>query len=444
MSITCTSLLNSIKNIPDYNVYGCVTSLSGMLIECNGINNFVEIGTICEIAIKNDQKILTEVIAIHPNKILLTPFTSMTGITIGCKVTPALNKFCISPDISWKGRIINSLCQPLDGKGELKNGNVEYSRHNNPPPANKRNILNQPLDLGIRAINTFIPFMHGQRLGIFAGSGVGKSILLSMINKFSKTDIKIIALIGERGREVNEFIHEYVGKDGLENTIIVVATSDEAPIIKRNAAYAAITIAEYFRDHGLNVLFLMDSITRFAMAQRDIGLSINEHPTSKGYTSTVFSELSKILERIGPGEKNQGNISGLITVLVEGDDTNEPISDAVRGIIDGHIILDRKISERGRYPSINILSSISRTIHKCHNSDTLQLVNNAKNLLSRYEEMKDMIKLGAYKKGNDLETDKSIKAYEALEKFISQEIHEESNMEQDLSELHKIMTKINN
>jgi flagellum-specific ATP synthase len=337
------------------------------------------------------------------------------------------------------GRVIDAFGQPLDGKGPLIKGSQAFDLQGIPTPAHQRKRVGGKINMGIRAINTFLTCCDGQRMGIFAGSGVGKSMMMAMITKFSDIEIKIIGLIGERGREVQEFIEDYLGEEGLAKAIVVVATSDESAIIRRQAAYLTLTLSEYFRDLGLNVLCMMDNLTRFAMAQREIGLAAGEPPTTKGYPPSVFSLLPKLLERAGPGAKGQGSITGLFSVLVENDDTNEPIADTVRGILDGHIVLDRKIARQGIYPAIDVLSSVSRTMPRCNNDYENNLVNRARGLLSTYDEMSDMIKLGAYKKGTDPEIDEAIDYHPAINAFISQNFNDSETLESSYKKLATLL-----
>ena len=294
------------------------------------------------------------------------------------------------------------------------------------------------VDLGVRAINTFLTCCRGQRLGIFSGSGVGKSVLLGMIARYTAADVNVIGLVGERGREVQEFIADNLGEDGLARTVVVAATSDEPPLMRRQAAYMTMALAEYFRDEGMDVLCTIDSVTRFAQAQREIGLSVGEPPTSKGYTPTVFAELPKLMERAGPGS-GKGTITGLFSVLVEGDDHNEPIADALRGILDGHIVLDRAIAERGRYPAINILRSLSRSMPDCNAPRENALVSEARAIISTYEDMAEMIRLGAYRPGSNEAVDSARHFYPAIEQFLAQDRAERSDLASGYAELARIL-----
>ena len=391
----------------------------------------------CKIINKNGKEIYSEVVGIKGKTTLLMTYDSVEGIGIWSSVHVIAHDQSIYPSPDWLGRVINSFGEPIDGKGPLQTGNMAYQLHNPPPKAYLRRKVSKKMDMGIRAINTFLTCCHGQRMGIFSGSGVGKSVMISMHTKYADSDVKVIGLIGERGREVREFLEDYLGEEGLSKAVVVVATSDESVLRRKQAAYLTMTLCDYYRDHGKNVLCLMDSITRFAMAQREIGLSVGEPPTTKGYTPSVFSELPKLLERAGPGTEGQGDVTAFFSVLVEGDDHNEPISDAVRGILDGHIVLTRKIASRGIYPAIDILHSISRTMPRCNTEYENKLIIKAKNLISQYVDMEDMIRIGAYKAGSDPITDEAIKYIDKINKFINQNYNEQDSIENSYKKLAK-------
>lgn len=413
------SLLSSLNNIPLSRVSGSVVSIKGLLIECAGLSYFISIGSRCLILTRDNKHIIAEVVGFKGDISLLMPFTSLEAVGPGCTVYFIEDQLSVYPCKEWLGRVINAMGEPIDDKGSLARGHHAYSLKSAPPPSHKRQRVGKKLDLGVRALNTFISCCNGQRMGIFAGSGVGKSMLIAMLTRFADTDIKVIGLIGERGREVQEFLHEYLGEEGLATAVVIVATSDESALMRRQAAYLTLTVSEYFRDQGNNVLCMMDSVTRFAMAQREIGLSVGEPPTSKGYTPTVFAELPKLLERAGPGTQ-EGAITGMFSVLVDGDDHNEPIADAVRGILDGHIVLERAIAERGRFPAINVLKSVSRTLPGCNSSQENALITYARKLMAAYHDMEELIRLGAYRKGSDPQIDLAIQYHAALEDFLSQ------------------------
>jgi flagellum-specific ATP synthase len=357
------------------------------------------------------------------------PFGSLDGVGLGCRAEIGVTEPVIYPDKSWLGRVINAFGEPVDGKGPLPVGRRAYPIHNMPPPAHSRQRVGGKIDLGVRAMNTFLTCCRGQRMGIFAGSGVGKSTLLSMMARHTDAEVSVIGLIGERGREAREFIEDDLGEEGMARSVVVVATSDEPPLVRRQAAYVTLAVSEFFRDQGAEVLCLMDSVTRFAMAQREISLSAGEPPASKGYTPSVFAELPRLLERAGPGAVGQGNITGLFTVLVEGDDHNEPISDAVRGILDGHIVLERSIGERGRFPAINILRSVSRTMPDCNTAEENALVSRARRMMATYEDMAELIRLGAYRKGTDPGVDESMVYWPRLEEFLTQKKADKTDLE---------------
>jgi flagellum-specific ATP synthase len=434
------SLISTIEEIPEINFYGKVTKVQGLLVECTGIHELVSVGSRCKIITRDGEAVLAEVIGFDGKEVMLMPFTEIDGIGGGCRVIVEKSESVVRPDISWMGRVINALGEPVDDGPPLIQGSVPYLLKNKPPPAHRRSQVKGKIDLGVRSINTFATCCKGQRIGIFAGSGVGKSMLVAMLTKYSEAEIKVIGLIGERGREVQEFIQEYLGKEGLKKAIIIVATSNESALMRKQAAFLTLSVAEYFRDEGKDVLCLMDSVTRFAMAQREIGLSAGEPPTTRGYTPTVFAELPKLLERAGPGE-GKGSITGLFSVLVEGDDHNEPISDAVRAILDGHIVLDRAIAERGRFPAVNVLKSVSRTMPACNNDAENKIVAKARSIMTVHNDMAEMIRLGAYRKGSDQKVDEAIMYIDDIEEFLQQDPTESSSLEDGYQMLENILNK---
>ena len=414
------ALLSDIEAIPTLTRFGRVARIEGLAVEVTGAQGAVSLGGQCRISIGNNKIIPCEVVGFRDGRALVMPLGSLDGITLGARADFEDRPASIYPSKAWLGRVIDGFGKPVDGKGALPQGTIAYPIKAAPPPATSRGRMGGKLDLGVRAMNAFTTCCAGQRMGIFAGSGVGKSILLSMLARNSDADVIVIGLIGERGREVKEFIEDDLGEEGLARSVVIAATSDEAPLVRRQAAYVAMTVAEHLRDQGLNVLLLMDSVTRFAMAQREIGLSAGEPPASKGYTPTVFAELPRLLERAGPGPDGKGTITGLFTVLVEGDDHNEPVADAVRGILDGHIVLERAIAERGRFPAINILKSVSRAMPACNSDDEQRLVLRARQPMTIYEDMAELIRLGAYKAGTNPEVDDAVRLYPALEAFLAQ------------------------
>lgn len=423
------SLSDRLRMIPNFSVIGKVSNVKGLLVEVTGITQFASIGSSCEIINRDNKSIRAEVVGFQGEMTLVMPFKEVVGIGAGCEVYLKSVEQAIYPSDGWRGRVINCFGEPIDNKGSLPQGKEPYFLKAEPPPAHSRKRVKEKLNMGVRAINAFTTCCIGQRLGIFAGSGVGKSMMLAMFTKFANTDIKVIGLIGERGREVQEFIEDYLGEEGLKNAVVIVATSDESALAKRQASYVMMAVSEYFRDQRKEVLTMIDSVTRFAMAQREIGLSSGEPPTTKGYTPSVFVELPKLLERAGPGTAEQGSITALVSVLVEGDDTNEPISDAVRAILDGHIVLDRAIAARGRFPAIDVLRSISRTMPMCNDNYQNDLINEAKRLISSYSDMADMIRIGAYKIGSDQEVDRAIQYHHALERFLGQDYNDGDDLE---------------
>jgi flagellum-specific ATP synthase len=423
------NVLQALDKLETDSYYGRVSGVQGLFIEASGILTPLAIGDRCNVINNRGDNVPCEIVSFKEEKILLMPYGSMDGIGTGCMVEVVDAKPVIYPHPSWLGRTVNAFGEAIDGKGPLVKGNKPYFIKSSPPPAQFRDRVKGKVDLGIKAVNAFLTICKGQRMGIFAGSGVGKSTLMSMMARHTDSDVAVIGLIGERGREAKEFVEDVLGAEGMKKSVLVLATSDESPLLRRQAAYVTMAISEYFRDENKNVLCMMDSITRFAMAQREISLSIGEPPASKGYTPSVFAELPRLLERAGPGMGN-GTITGLFTVLVDGDDHNEPIADAVRSILDGHIVLDRAIAERNRYPAINILRSISRTMPDCDTAEEAALVAKGRKYISAYEDMAELIRLGAYKSGSNREVDEAIFYYPKLEEFLSQSKHEKFSLAQ--------------
>ncbi len=431
-------LVQEINALPTYAVFGRVTSVLGMMVEVGGVERRLSIGGRCRVITRGGKPVPCEVVGFRGGRALLMPFGTLDDIGLGCRAEVAEGQASIYPTQAWLGRVINALGQPIDGKGPLPTGEVPYLIKAGPPPAHARKRVGGKMDLGVKSINTFLSCCRGQRMGIFAGSGVGKSVLMSMLAKYTEANVSVIGLIGERGREVQEFLEHDLGPEGIARSVVIVATSDEPPLMRRQAAYLTFAVSEFFRDQEQDVLCLMDSVTRFAMAQREIGLSAGEPPTTKGYPPTVFAELPRLLERAGPGT-GVGTISGLFTVLVEGGDMEEPIADAVRGILDGHIVMERKIGERGRYPAINILRSVSRTMPGCNTPEQNALVGKARRLMSAYSDMEEMIRLGAYRKGSDAQVDEAIHYNPAIEAFLRQGKGERSTLDQGYAELAAIL-----
>ncbi len=439
MAVFGSNISKEVNRLPDYKIFGQVTDIVGLLIEVSGIQGSLSIGDHCHIVARAGRRVTCEVIGFANNRALLMPFGPVDGVGMGCRVEISATDPAIYPDARWLGRVINAFGEPVDGKGPLPSGNIAYPIHNTPPPAHERQRVGGKIDVGVRAMNVFLTCCKGQRLGIFAGSGIGKSTLLSMMARHTAAEVSVVGMIGERSREAREFVEDHLGPEGLAHSVVIVATSDESPLIRRQAAYVTLAVSEYFRDRGNDVLCLMDSITRFAMAQREISLSAGEPPASKGYTPSVFAELPRLLERAGPGVEGTGTITGLFTVLVEGDDHNEPVADAVRGILDGHVVLDRQIAERGRFPPINILRSISRTMPACNSAEENAAVNRARQLIAVYEDMAELIRLGAYRRGSDPQVDEALHYYPALEKFLTQTIEEHTDLATCYQMLYQVL-----
>jgi flagellum-specific ATP synthase len=377
------------------------------------------------------------------------PFGPTLGIGAGAPARAATGpggaqlRGSLSPCAAWLGRVIDPLGAPMDGHGKLPPGPSARPVRAPPPPATARARLGPPVDLGVRVLNCFATCRTGQRLGLMAGSGVGKSTLLAMLARYTACDVAVLALVGERGREVREFIEDDLGPEGMARAVVVIATSDAPPLLRREAAYAALTIAEHFRDEGKSVLLLMDSVTRFCLALRELGLAVGEPPATRGYPPSVFAELPRLLERAGPGtvqpDGSAGQITALFTVLVEGGDHDEPVADAVRGILDGHVVLDRRIAEAGRYPAVDVLKSLSRAASSILTPEQSTLVRQARAHLALYADMADMVRLGAYKRGSDPAVDEAVRVTPRIEAMLTQARDEPSNIETSFAMLRSAL-----
>ena len=425
-----------INNIRPFKFIGSIDMVSGLTVE--SIGPVASVGELCRIYSESGEEFFAEVIGFRQNRLILMPIGKTSGIKPGLRVSPLGRSLSIKVNPDILGRIFDALGNPIDDGNSILEG-VEYSLDNTPPHPLKRARITDILPVGVKAIDSLLTCGRGQRIGIFAGSGVGKSTLLGMIARHSKADVNVIALIGERGREVRDFIEESLGEEGLGRSVVVVATSDQPPILRLKAAFTATAIAEYFRDMGKNVILLMDSVTRFAMAQREIGLAGGEPPTTKGYTPSVFALLPTLLERAGNSDK--GSITAFYTVLVEADDMNEPIADAVRAILDGHIVLSRSIAMENRYPPIDVLSSVSRVMPDIVSKEHMKAANKMKEIMSVYMEARDLIQIGAYVSGTDPRVDSAKELIYTIYEFLSQDIEEECSFDQSINRMLEIVRR---
>jgi flagellum-specific ATP synthase len=430
--------LSAVVNADFVRRTGRVSQFFGLVVESAGPDVFL--GELCEIYSRlHGSPISAEVVGLKDGKVLLMPYGELRGISLGSEVIATGRPVHIPIGAELLGRVVDAFGSPLDGK-PLPHVDARYPIYAEPINPLTRTRITEILETGVRAIDSLLTLGRGQRIGIFSGSGVGKSTLLGMIARNMNADVNVIALVGERGREVREFVEKILGEEGLKRSVVVVATSDQPALVRSRAALTATAIAEYFRDHGQDVVLTMDSVTRFAMAQREIGLSIGEPPTSRGYTPSVFAALPKLLERGGTAESG-GSITAFYTVLVEGDDLNDPIADSIRAILDGHIVLSRDLANRGHYPAIDILHSISRLLPDLAARDELDTVHRTVSMLSVYSSSKDLIEVGAYRAGTNQKLDKAIQLLPDLEKYLCQEPTESIPRAQAISELDAIMNK---
>ena len=413
-------------------INGKVIKIVGLTVESKGPDAFL--GEMCKIFLENGERALAEVVGFKEGNVLLMPYEDISGLKQGCKVVRTARNVNVNLSNDMLGRILDGLGRPIDGKPLISS--QSYPLVNDPPHPLKRKRITEPLSVGVRAIDGFITIGKGQRMGIFAGSGVGKSILLGMIARNTTADINVIALIGERGREVREFIERDLGEEGLKKSVLIVSTSDQPALLRVKSLYTATSIAEFFRDQGYDVLLMVDSLTRWAMAQREIGLAIGEPPTTRGYPPSVFANLPKILERAGNSDK--GSITAMYTVLVEGDDLMEPITDTVRSIVDGHIILSRELAEANHYPAIDILASVSRLMIDIVSNEHYEAAGKLRDLLATYQDAKDLIDIGAYKMGTNPKIDKAIEMIDKINDFLKQGMYEKSSFEETIEKLIKL------
>lgn len=421
-----------------YNCYGKVAKVVGLTVESIGPE--AKLGDLCRIVVDKESGnyVMAEVVGFHDNCLLLMPYESMDGIGVGCVVENTGHPLTVSVGNELLGHTLDGLGRLTDTDEEIVLP-AQYPADCLPPDPMKRKIIDQVLPLGVKAVDGLLTVGRGQRIGIFAGSGVGKSTLMGMFARNTKADINVIALIGERGREVREFIERDLGPEGMARSVVVVATSDKPALIRKKAAMTATAIAEYFRDQGRDVLLMMDSLTRFSMAQREIGLASGEPPVTRGYPPSVYAELPKLLERAGTSDR--GSITGLYTVLVDGDDFNEPITDTARGILDGHIVLNRKLAQKNHYPAIDVLASISRVMSSIASKEQKEYAGKLKNAMATYAEAEDLINIGAYKSGSNPEIDYAIAKNKAVNEFLLQRTDEKFEFDQEVDLLKQIFAE---
>ncbi len=424
---------------------GHVSSVSALSVEVSGLSHHLAVGDRVVLEGRHGGQVLAEIVAAGARGLRAAPFGVTHGLGTGAVVraAPGPGQGYLAPSDLWLGRVVDPLGQPVDGLGALPRGERPRPVRARPPPAIGRARLGPPIDLGVRVLNCFATCRTGQRLGLFSGSGVGKSTLLAMLARYTRCDVAVLALVGERGREVREFLEDDLGPEGLARSVVVVATGDAPPLMRREAAYAAMTIAEHFADEGKSVLLLMDSVTRFCLALREIGLAAGEPPATRGYPPSVFAELPVLLERAGPGtmrpDGSAGQITALFTVLVEGGDHDEPVSDAVRGILDGHVVLDRRIGEGGRYPAVDVLKTLSRAAAGCLDAEQTKLLREARAMISLYNDMADMVRLGAARAGADPSLDRAMRCVPRIEAFLTQPRHEPTGIAESFAGLAAAM-----
>jgi flagellum-specific ATP synthase len=435
---TFADLQEAVYQASSTKIYGKVTAVVGLALTVSGLQSVAGVGNRCAVWGRNG-RIEGEVVGAEGDDLCVLPFGHWQGVAVGDRVELISFDDRIHPDESWIGSVVDALGRPLSRYDRIPRPRRSTTRQAGPGNAFERRKVGAKLETQVRSVDVFTPICRGQRMGVFAGSGVGKSTLMSMLAHNTDADVVVMGLIGERGREVRQFIQDELGDEGMQRAVVVVSTGDEAPLLRKQAALTTMTIAEHFRREGKQVLLLLDSVTRFAMAQREIGLARGEPPTLRGYPPSVFSELPNLLERAGPGTGDEGDITAVCTVLVDGDDMNEPIADAVRGIADGHIVLDRQIAEQGRFPAVNIKRSLSRMLPGCHSPEEMAITTAARRALAQYDDMEDLIRLGAYKTGSDPDTDNAIRFFAAVDPFLSQTGRNRAPADESFAEIYRMI-----
>ncbi|MGY6277584.1 flagellar protein export ATPase FliI [Methylomonas sp. MgM2] len=425
-----------LQEAPKLEVEGKLSRMIGLTLEAEGCR--AAIGSLCEVVTKTGKSIRAEVVGFAGGRLFLMPTGDTHGLDPGCRVIPLGQNSLANVGFGLLGRVIDGAGRPLDNKGPLET-DARISLAGSTINPLSRKPIREILDVGVRAINSVLSVGRGQRMGLFAGTGVGKSVLLGMMTKFTNADIVVVGLIGERGREVNEFVLKILGEEGLKRAVVVASPADDSPLMRVHGALRATSVAEYFRDQGMDVLLLMDSLTRYAQAYREIALAIDEPPATKGYPPSVFAKLPQLVERAGNGDIEGGSITAFYTVLAEGDDTNDPIADAARGVLDGHVVLSRNLAESGHYPAIDIEASISRVMPDIVDTRHLQMARDLRRLYALYQQNRDLISVGAYRSGSDPRIDKAIIKNPAIMEFLQQDMDEAVDLNRSLNELEQVL-----
>lgn len=447
----CGAACAALADIAPARLEGRISAVSGLMVEVGGLSQHASVGDRIVLTARSRSGVGAEIVGFRAGIAQAMVFSATDGLGPGSLAVMPIPAHAgnhghrLAVCDGWIGRVVDPLGQPIDGGAALPRGASPRLVRAAPPAPTSRTRLGARLDLGVRVMNLFTTCRKGQRLGLFAGSGVGKSTLMAMLARHTDCDVAVLALVGERGREVREFIEDDLGPEGLARSVVVIATSDQPPLMRREAAYAAMTIAEHFRDQGKSVLLMMDSVTRFCLALREIGLSAGEPPATRGYPPSVFAELPRLLERAGPGpmvDGRAGHITGLFTVLVEGDDHNEPVADAVRGILDGHVILDRRIGETGRYPAVDVLRSLSRAVPGCNSAEENALTRQARAIMALHADMADLIRLGAYRTGTDPAVDEAIRVMPLLEAVLRQDRQQSTDIDDGFTRLRQALAPL--